>query len=96
MGAEPIHKRLERLRTSKGFTLKETARAIEVPESTYREWKNGRGLRLPPFQKISQLFAISVTELISGEKPDLIFVTGELEEAEKKLNVLRRKLSSWI
>ncbi len=93
---EPIYERLERLRKQAGLSAAEMARLIDVPESTYREWENGRGMKLPPFQKISEVLSISVTELIIGQTPELDSVVRELESIEKNIRVLKAKLSSRI
>lgn len=93
---EPLNKRLERLRRLKGLTAKQMAKLIEVPESTYREWEYGRGLRLPPFQQISRVLAISVTELVTGELPPLHELYLELEALEKKIMECRLKMGSLI
>lgn len=93
---EKIHQRLERLRRAKQLTAKSMARLIEVPESTYREWEYGRGFKLPPFQKISQVLAISVTELITGEKPELAPLLKELEDIENLIREMRLKIGSLI
>ena len=78
------------------MTAKQDARAIEVPESTYREWEYGRGLKLPPLQKLSQVFAISVTELVTGDKPNYQNYLIELEEIERRLMSIRLNLASLI
>lgn len=93
---EPLNQRLERLRKARGLTAKAVARQIGVPESTYREWEYGRGLKLIPFQKISQVLAISVTELILGQQPPWQSHLDELEELEKKVHKIRTQLSSLI
>ncbi len=83
---EALNKRLERLRKVKGLNAKEMARSIGVPESTYREWEYGRGLKLIPFEKISQVLAISVTELITGQQPQWQNHLDELKALEKKIS----------
>lgn len=93
---EPLNKRLERLRKAQGLTAKAMAQLVEIPESTYREWEYGRGLKLPPFQKISQVLAISVTELVTGQKPPLQNHLGELEKIELQCREARLKLSSLL
>lgn len=93
---EPLNQRLERLRKEKNLTAKAMARLIDVPESTYREWEYGRGLKLPPCQKISQVLGISVSELITGEVPDWKNHLDELERIEEMLRKTRLKLSSLI
>jgi transcriptional regulator with XRE-family HTH domain len=96
MNTEHFHQRLERLRREKKLTAKAMAQLIDVAESTYREWENGRGMRLPPFQKMSQVLAISVTELITGDQPAWADVTEQLKVLEKNIAELRINLSSRI
>lgn len=93
---EPLNKRLERFRRERGLTAKAMAKLIEVPESTYREWEYGRGLKLPPFQLISQALAISVTELVTGVQPDWQKHLDDLAKVQKNLHEMRIKLSSLI
>ena len=96
MKNELFHERLERIRQERKLTAKAMAKFIGVPESTYREWENGRGMRLPPFQKISQVLSMSVTELITGEQPGWAEVTEALLTLEKNIEELRLKLCSRI
>jgi DNA-binding XRE family transcriptional regulator len=72
------------------------AQSIDVAESTCREWEKGRGMKLPPFQRISQVLAISVTELMTGEIPVWAEVIDELARIEKKIAELRLELTSRI
>lgn len=93
---EAFHKRLERLRKEQGLTAKEMARKIGVPVSTYRQWEYGRGMKLPPLQKISQVFAISVTELATGQRPDWESHLKALEALEKSLSEIRMNIASLL
>lgn len=93
---EKFNERLLRLRKEKNLTAKFMAHAIEVPESTYREWEYGRGMRLPPCQKISQVLGVSLSELMTGERPDGAKITAELERIENLVQELRLNLSSLI
>jgi transcriptional regulator with XRE-family HTH domain len=96
MNPESIHHRLKRLRQEADLSAKVMAQKIGVPQSTYLDWENGRGMKLPPFQKISQVLAISVTELVTGEKPPLQSVSIELEKVELLIREIRAQLSSVI
>lgn len=91
---ELFHDRIKRLRLARNLSTYEMARLIGVAQSTYSDWENGRGLRLLPFQEISQVLAISVTELITGLKSDNQQFLDELENIENKLRELKLKLSS--
>ena len=94
MNKEEIHHRLKRLRQRKNLTAKEMAKLIGVPQSTYLDWENGRGMKLPPFQKMSQVLAISVTELLIDEKPPLQDVSEALLKIEETARDIRSRLSS--
>lgn len=96
MNIEPFHQRLERIRRERKLTAKAMAELIEVPESTYREWEKGRGMKQPPFKKISQVLAISVTELVIGEKPEWHDVLERITMIERVVAELRSDLSSRI
>lgn len=93
---EELHERLNRLRKAKGLTAKAVAAAIGEAESTYRGWESGRGRKLPPFEKLSQVLAISVTELVVGQQPDLADALDTLVRIEEELRMLRLKMSLRI
>lgn len=65
----PIHERLVRLRTSRNLTQDEVARHVEVDVTAVSHWENK--IARPDIDRIpvlASLFAISVSELIEGEK----------------------------
>ena len=91
---EKLHQRLLRIRKAKGLTAKEVAFAIGEAESTYRGWESGRGLNLPPFEKLSQVLSISVTELVVGQSPEMADVLESLAQIEVDVRELRLKMAS--
>jgi transcriptional regulator with XRE-family HTH domain len=93
---ETFHDRLARIRKSQNFTAKEVANLIKVPASTYRDWENGKGLKVPPYLKISQQLNVSLSELITGERPQLGETLILLEELEEKVREIKLKLGSSI
>ncbi len=96
MKTELLHQRLKRLRKEANLTAKEMALQVGVPQSTYVDWEHGRGMKVPPLQKISQVLAISVTELLTGQKPSLQTFVTELEKIELHLREIRAQLSSIL
>lgn len=48
---ESFHDRLRRLRKSRGMTIRDLAKKIDVPETTYREWEYGRSVRGHAFHR---------------------------------------------
>jgi transcriptional regulator with XRE-family HTH domain len=93
---EAFHERLARLRKSQNLTAKEVADYIEVPASTYRDWENGKGLRVPPYQKISHVLNVSLAELITGKRPELGDAIELLEDLEKKVREIKAKVGTFI
>ncbi len=91
---EQLHERLTRIRKAKGLTRKAVAQALGEAESTYRGWESGRGWRLPPLDKLSQILSISVTELLVGQKPEAAELIETLAKVEEELRQLRLKISS--
>jgi transcriptional regulator with XRE-family HTH domain len=89
----PLNERLKQMRLSRGYSVKEFAKAIEIPESTYREWEYGRGLRVPPFEKIAELLTISVTEVVTGLPSNLHDIERELANLAASLDGIRAQLS---
>lgn len=52
--------------------MRETARRIGVPETTYREWEYGRKIcGAEPYRKIARAFGISISELFGEDHSDL-------------------------
>ena len=91
---EKIGARLRRLREARGLNAAEVARHLLVAPTTYREWERGRGLIAPPFYRMSELLDISVTELLTGEKPTLHEPIAMLAEIEQMIRQLRIKLGA--
>ncbi len=92
--SESLNQRLRRLREARNISATEMARLIQVAPSTYRDWESGRGAKFPPLLRISQVFAISVTELVTGEEKPVTAALKELEKIEEKLREVRLKLMS--
>lgn len=79
-------KRLKALREQKNLTLKEVADALKVSGSTYREWENGRSILGEPYLSLAQILGVSLTELMTGEKPT---VEKELTLIEEHIKNIR-------
>lgn len=60
-----ISDRLRELRRNKKLSLARVAQAIEVPVSTYRDWEYGKAIRGEPYERLAELFEISIHELLS-------------------------------
>lgn len=94
--AESFHERLRRLREGRGITMRELAKQVAVPETTYREWERGRAIRGQPYVALALALGVSVRELLTGEathKPDLL---QALEHLEGAVRSLRTKVVEYL
>ena len=89
-----ISRRLRTARSKKGWSAKQTAKALCVPESICREWEYGRPMKTPPFERIASVLEISLTELITGNAAGLEWVGDELSEIEQRISDLRCRLKA--
>lgn len=91
---EAFNERLTRMRKAQGLTAKEVSDFIDVPASTYRDWENGKGLRIPPYQKISHLLNVSLTELVTGEVSKMQESILLLEQLEEIIREIKYRLGT--
>lgn len=101
--SDSIARKLKELREARNLTIKETAKLIGVPESTYREWEYGRAIRGEPYLKIATAFDISLDELLNpaksrhnGEEKELEEIINDLTKINARLTNLKDKLFSII
>ncbi len=92
----PFHERLRTLRKSKGLTMREMARRVGVPETTYREWEVGRAIQGEPYVRMAKALEVSLTELLTGQRPDQAQILSEIEEVEQKLKQLKNQLNALL
>lgn len=89
-------KRLVQFREAKNLSIIELATALDIPVTTYREWENGRAIRGLPYLRIAEILEISLTELMTGHKPDKTLIFSNLDQIEELLREQRRLLNSFI
>lgn len=89
--AEPLHKRLKKLREQNHLSIREVAKEIGVAESTYRDWENGGPVTGPPYIKLSQVLKVPLTTLMTGEPSDMGWFAEELTLLELQVSQLRLK-----
>jgi len=64
--------RLKALRQSRGLTVKEAAKIVGVPMTTYRDWEYGRAVTGEPYVQIAKAFGVSLNSLMGfDEKVDI-------------------------
>ena len=77
-----FHEKLQELRKNKGLTQEELAEALYVSRTAISKWESGRGYpSIDSLKQLSAYFAISIDDLLSGDKLILI------AEKENKSNI---------
>lgn len=92
MQNESIAIKLKKLRELHQLTIRETAKKIGVPESTYREWEYGRSIRGEPYLKIAKAFNISLDELLGSPKSSQEAFDKELDKIVDEMSKLKQKI----
>ncbi|MBK8202439.1 MAG: helix-turn-helix transcriptional regulator [Bdellovibrionales bacterium] len=69
--------------------MREAARRIGVPESTYREWEYGRKIRGEPYLQIAKTFGVSIEELLGQPERQLTTIEDRLNRAIEDLKFLQ-------
>jgi transcriptional regulator with XRE-family HTH domain len=95
-GSERLSARLRSLRESKGMTMKQVARAVGIPVSTYREWEYGRAIQGEPYVALADAFGVGVSELLTGRAPGSSAIREEMEALKEHLARLERELASFL
>ena len=78
--------------------MREAARHIGVPESTYREWEYGRKIRGEPYLQIAKAFGVSLDELLGDGRNDST-VEQRLSRAKADIEFVQlqlKKSSKWL
>lgn len=94
---EGLGKRLQMLRKARGWSVREIAGQLGVPETTYREWEYGRAIQGEgPYQKLSELLSISIFELITGKRPNKRKILKEIQLLEKQVEAVKKEVMSFF
>ena len=81
-----LSKKIRQLRLDRKMTLKETAKQLQVPESTYRDWEYGRKIPADVALKLTEIFDVPITAFLgrkTSREADLERVISLMEEALK-------------
>lgn len=80
-----FNEKLQQLRKQKGWTQEQLAERLFVSRTAISKWESGRGYPgIDSLKAISQLFCVSVDELLSGEE---LISLAENEQKEKSRGV---------
>lgn len=62
-----MYARYSKLRNDKGMKDSDVAKALNIPQSTFSEWKRGKAIpKVPKLIKIADFFGITLDELVRG------------------------------
>lgn len=85
-----IGNKIRSLRLKNRMTIKEIAMQIGVPSSTYRDWEYGRKITAEKLQKLADVFEVSISELMNGDKDDRKELKRAVQLIEEVLSILRK------
>ena len=88
----PIGQRLRLLRKERGLSMKEVAQKVGVSVSTYRDWEYGRAIQGEPYVKLSEVFQVPVTEILTGKRSSAERVAELIAEIERLVGHLKTQL----
>lgn len=81
-----FNEKLQQLRKNRGLTQEELAEAIYVSRTAISKWESGRGYpNIESLKALSKFFAVSIDELLTGEK------ILDIAEEENKFKISRIK-----
>lgn len=95
---EPFAKRIIQLRTQRGLTQKEVAKALKVPLSTYKEWEYGRRIQGEHvYVALAETLGVSIKGLLTGRfGPEKTEALEKVELAIKQMESVRKSLLSSL
>lgn len=62
-----MYARYVKLRNARGLRDTDVAKALNIPQATFSEWKRGKSVpKVPKLLKIADFFGITLDELVRG------------------------------
>lgn len=89
---ETIHQRLKKYREIHKLTIQEVSNKTGIPASTYKEWENGRKIQGEPYEALSNLYRVSIQELITGKKGTTENLQQRLDAAIESIREVQKDL----
>lgn len=88
---------LRQLRSARGLSQEDVARAISVTTKTYGDWERGGGIQPANARKLARYFKVKPGELITPEIPSEPSVNGHLTaEDSERLKRVEEKLDELL
>ncbi|MCB9027124.1 MAG: helix-turn-helix transcriptional regulator [Bdellovibrionaceae bacterium] len=96
MKSQDLCHRLKKYREAKGLKVREVAALLGVSVSTYRDWEYGRSIKGEPYEKLAEIYGVSVHQLLTGYQASPKAILGKIEKLEADLKFLKRELESFF
>lgn len=84
-------KHLKKLRENRKLSIRQTAKLVGVPESTYRDWEYGNAIQGEPYPQIAKAFGITLNELFGVTDDES--VDAQLDKIIAITHTVKSKLS---
>lgn len=94
MKSQKLCHRLKMYREAKGLKVREVAKFIGVSVSTYRDWEYGRSIKGEPYQKLAEIYGVSLHQLLTGKPASPKSIFEQIERLEVDLKALKKELES--
>lgn len=72
--------------------MREAARRIGVPETTYREWEYGRAIRGEPYPKIAAAFGVSLEVLFGAGVSEDVTIENRLKRISEEVTAIHDQI----
>lgn len=84
-----LAQKIRQLRLERKMTLKETAKYLEVPVSTYRDWEYGRKMPADAILKLAEAFDVPMTIFTQREMGPGADLQRAIDLMEEALRIVR-------
>lgn len=87
-----LAQKIQQLRLERKMTLKETAKLLEVPVSTYRDWEYGRKMPADAILKLAEAFNVPMTIFAKNEASNRADLRKAIDLIEEALRIVRNAI----
>lgn len=90
----PFYKRLRQFRENRRLPMREVAKGIGVPLTTYREWEYGRAVQGKHLVNLAKFYGISAEALAGQSESEPLSVAQRLKIALDHLSIAHSEMTS--
>lgn len=87
-----LAQKIRQLRIERKMTLKETAKYLGVPVSTYRDWEYGRKMPADAILKLAETFDVPMSAFSKREKSPGADLQRAIDLMEEALRIVRNAI----